>query len=195
MSIAVTTSSAVNVDPQRYPGRRRTRKAERRRLARHDVLAVRRLELHNMRALLEDAIVMVNVGWIQGAWFAVRDAQGREVKLTAHRAHLAIDRPVSGVCLVGGIVQAAGGPLAVHTQLVQRTLDLTWHALHEDERQPVRWCPAPAIRSAHLRDLTRWNDHHRRTARQVSALLESAAGAANRHIELCCDQPYEVAGR
>jgi hypothetical protein len=22
----------------------------------------------------------------------------------------------------------------------------------------VRWCPAPSIRMAHVRDLTRWND-------------------------------------
>ncbi len=195
MSIDLTAPSVAKVDLEGYRGRRRTRKTERRRLARQDLLAVRRLELHNMRSLLEEAIVLVNVGWIRGAWFAVLDSQGREVKLTAHHAHLAIDRSVSSVCLVGGIAQAAGGPRAVHTQLVQRTLDLTWHVLHEDERQPVRWCPAPAIRSAHLRDLTRWNDQHRRTARHVTALLESAVGAANKQIELCCDQPYEVAGR
>lgn len=75
-------------------------------------------------------------------------------------------------------------PPAAKPQLVQRTLDLTWHALHEDERRPVQWCPAPAIRTAHVRDLTRWNDSHERTAWQVTGLLRSAMRTANAPTEL-----------
>jgi hypothetical protein len=143
---------------------------------------VRLAELHRIRSLLQDAVVLVNIGWIQNAWFAVLDEQGRQRKLGAHEVHLADDRPVSGACLVGGIVYAAGGPDVAHSQLVQRTLDLTWHTLYEDRRQPVRWCPSPSVRAAHVRDLTRWNDHPQRSSLQVSALLESAVETAEAEI-------------
>jgi hypothetical protein len=184
VSIGVAGPRAGDLDQRTRPGPRRQRRAERRRLVRQDEVAVRLAELHRIRALLRDAVVMVNVGWIQNAWFAVVDDQGGQRKLTAHEIHEVDDRPVSGACLVGGIVHAAGGPDAAHTQLVQRTLDLTWHSLYEGAGQPVRWCPSPAVRAAHVRDLTRWNDHPQRTARQVSALLETAVEAADAQIAL-----------
>jgi hypothetical protein len=164
--------------------RRRQHRVEHSRLVQQDQLAVRLAELHRIRALLEEAVVLVNVGWIQNAWFAVLDDQGRQRKLTAHEIDLTDDRPVSGACLVGGIVYAAGGPTTAHSQLVQRTLDLIWHTLHEGRERPVRWCPSPQVRAAHVRDLTRWNDHPQRTARQVSALLESAVETADAEIRL-----------
>jgi len=184
VSIAVAGPRAGDLDQGNRHAPRRQRRRERRRLARQDEVAVRLAELHRIRALLEDAVVMVNVGWIQHAWFAVVDDQGGQRKLTAREIHVADDRPVSGACLVGGIVHAAGGPEAAHSQLVQRTLDLTWHTLYEGPGQPVRWCPSPAVRAAHVRDLTRWNDHPQRTARQVSALLECAVEAAGAQIAL-----------
>jgi hypothetical protein len=193
VSIDVTSPSADRTDVRGWLERRRMQKAERRRLARHDCLAISLLELHDIRALLEETIVLVNVGWIQNAWFAVLDTHGHEHRVTAHETHLANDRPVTGVCLVGGIVYAAGGPAAAHSQLVQRTLDLTWHALSEDVRRPVRWCPAPEIRSAHLRDLTRWNDDPQRTPRQVSALLDAAVEVADRQIQLRREEQHEGA--
>ncbi len=156
--------------------------AERRRLVRQDALAVRLAELHRIRAVLEDATVLVSIGWIQHAWFAVLDGQGRQRLLTAPDVLQATDHAVVGVCLVGGLVHAGGGPLAVRSQLVQRTLDVTWHALREDEREPVRWCPSPEVRAAHLRDLTRWNDHPQRTPAQVSALLEAAVRTVGHEI-------------
>ena len=107
------------------------------------------------------------------------------VNLTAYDVDRADREPVSGACLVGGIVHAAGGPRAVRSQLVQRTLDLTWHVLREDERTPVRWCPAPPVRAAHVRDLTRWNDHPRRTVADVRALLERAVHTADLQIAAC----------
>jgi hypothetical protein len=163
--------------------RRHERRPELRRLARRDDLLARLAELHHIRALLEDTAVVVSGGWIQGAWLAVLDPQGRQHDLTAPHLHLATGRPVVGACLVGGIVLAAGGPATAHSQLVQRTLDLTWHTLHEDQREPVRWCPSPDVRSAHVRDLTRWNDHPTRTSDDVLALLGSAVAAAGAQIE------------
>jgi hypothetical protein len=81
-------------------------------------------------------------------------------------------------------VHAAGGPDAATSQLVQRTLDLTWHTLHESARRPVQWCPAPEIRLAHLRDLTRWNDHPRRTSGEVRGLLAAAGVTVDRQVAL-----------
>ena len=173
------------ITPKGSRTRRRLLKDERSRLARQDAVAARLGELHHVRALLEEAIDRVQLGWIQHAWFAVLDAHGGERKLTFQDIHLAIGRPVSGVCLVGGIVSAGGGPAAVGSQLVQRTLDLTWHALHENPSAPVRWCPSPPVRAAHVRDLTRWNDRPRRTSAQVVDLLRAAVDTADAQIDLC----------
>jgi len=138
-----------------------------------------------MRAILEQAAVVVSAGWVQNAWFSVVDGRGGVVNLTAYDVDRADREPVSGACLVGGIVHAAGGPRAVRSQLVQRTLDLAWHVLREDERTPVRWCPAPPVRAAHARDLTRWNDHPQRTVADVRALLERAVHTADLQIAAC----------
>jgi len=184
MSTAVTTPR-THRDGLRRGRVRRSAQQDRRRLARQDVVAARLAELHHIRALLQEAEVVVSAGWVQNAWFAVRGTQGGEVAVTAHDLHRLADGTVSGACLVGGIVHAAGGPAAVHTQLVQRTLDLTWHALAEDDRRPVRWCPSPAVRAAHVRDLTRWNDQPRRTAADVVSLLRSAVATADAEIGLC----------
>jgi hypothetical protein len=159
------------------------RRAERRRLARRDQISARLGELHGIRDLLSSAVVVVSTGWVQHGWFTVADEQGRTRRVDAHHLHVLNSRPVSGGCLVGAVVHAAGGPATVRSQLVQRTLDLLWHALREDARQPVRWCPAPSIRMAHLRDLTRWNDASRRTADQVSELLVSATRVAESEID------------
>lgn len=155
----------------------------RRDLARRDRASARLAELHSIRELLTSAVVMVSTDWVQHGWFTVADDQGRPRRIDAHHLHVLNSRPVSGGCLVGAVVHAAGGPTTVRSQLVQRTLDLLWHALHEDARQPVRWCPAPSIRMARLRDLTRWNDAPKRTADQVSALLVSAALVAELEME------------
>ncbi len=193
MSLHLSTPTVSTVDTEGRGGRRRWRRAERRRLARHDTLSVRLTELHRIRELLDEASVLVSIGWIQNAWFAVVDDQGRQQRLTAYDIHAVHGRTVSGVCLVGGIVHAAGGPEAARSQLVQRSLDLTWHALNEDPHQPVRWCPGPVARAAHVRDLTRWNDHPQRTARQVCGLLEVAVGTADAQIALRRSEQLVVA--
>jgi hypothetical protein len=164
--------------------RRQARLRDRRRLGQQDALSVRLVELHQMRTVLAEAGELVGAGWIQNAWFAVVDEQGRHHRLIGAEVGRASGRPVSGVCLVGGIVHAAGGPDAATSQLVQRTLDLTWHTLHESARRPVQWCPAPEIRLAHLRDLTRWNDHPRRTSGEVRGLLAAAGVTVDRQVAL-----------
>ncbi|NUS51400.1 MAG: hypothetical protein HOQ22_10220, partial [Nocardioidaceae bacterium] len=147
----------------------RDRRAEKRRLRRMDALSGRLAELYAIRALLQDAAVIVSAGWVQGAWFTVADA-GRTRTVTAYDLSVAETRPVIGACLVGAVVQSAGGPREVGTQLVQRSLDLLWHSMREDPRRPVRWCPGPRVRMMHVLELTYWNDAPQRTADEVSAL-------------------------
>ncbi len=145
---------------------------------RQDAASARLAELHLIRLLLEEATTVVNAGWVQHGWFATTDERGGQRLVTAHDLGVLADRRVSGACLVGSVVAAGGGPSRARSQLVQRTLDLTWHALREDPRTPVRWCPAPDVRMAHVRDLTRWNDHPARRAADVVALLGTAVSVA-----------------
>ena len=164
--------------------RRHERRAERRRLKKQDELSGRLAELHNIRALLGDAAEVVGGGWVQGAWFTVATASGRR-DVTAYDLGVAEDRPVTGACLVGGVVQAGGGPATVRSQLVQRTLDLTWHTLREEPDRPVRWCPGPRVRMMRVVDLTHWNDAPGRTQREVVDLLLAARETADVQRDLC----------
>jgi hypothetical protein len=119
---------------------------------------------------------------VQHGWFSVpgqHSQHGQHRLITAHTVGAVDNESISGACLVGAIVYAGGGPTAVHTQVVQRTLDLSWHTLYEDPQRQVRWCPAPAVRMAHVRDLTRWNDHPQRTAAHVGAFFDRAIDTAD----------------
>jgi hypothetical protein len=164
--------------------RRRERLAERRRLQRHDALSVRLAELHAIRALLEQAAEVVSGGWVQGAWFTVATAHGKRA-VTAYNLGVAESRPVTGACLVGAVVHAAGGPATVRSQLVQRTLDLAWHTLREDPARPVRWCPGPRLRMMRVLELTHWNDAPERTQGEVVGLLLAAQRTADVQRDLC----------
>ncbi|MDX6301389.1 MAG: hypothetical protein QOF53_2603 [Nocardioidaceae bacterium] len=186
MSVDVTARTDQTSDPARDPARdqgspaaaRGLPRHERRRLVRQDRIAAHLAELHHIELLLAEAATVVSAGWVQHGWFAVADERHGTRVLSAHDLDALETRPVTGACLVGAVVHAAGGPPSVQTQLVQRALDLTWHTLHEDSHRPVHWCPAPPVRDAHVRDLTRWNDHPKRTADQVATLLEDTARSA-----------------
>ena len=167
----------------RVPGRRgRTPRRELRRLRDRDRRSARLAELHGLRALVLVARDLVRAGWLQGAWAAYPAEEGG-TRLVVSSRDLApgLDEPV-GLCLVGALVSAGGGPAAARQQPVQRVLDLTWHALHGDPTAPVRWCPSPPERAAHVRELARWNDAAGRTAADVVALLDSADQHAAREI-------------
>jgi hypothetical protein len=109
--------------------------------------------------------------------------RGRQQTVNAGNLRSIGDRPVIGACLVGAIVHAGGGLAAFRSQPVQRALDLTWHALYGEDRAPARWCPAPPVRSAHVRELTRWNDRPERTSDDVMALLHAVERAASAELE------------
>jgi hypothetical protein len=91
---------------------------------------------------------------------------------------------VTSTCLVGGIVHAAGGASMARSQLVQRTIDVTWHAAFRGQHQMVRWCPSPPERAGHVIDLAHWNDQADRTAQDTVALLDRARGLARAEADL-----------
>jgi hypothetical protein len=164
--------------------KRSERRAERRRLGHLDALSARLAELHAVRGLLQRTVEVVGAGWVQGGWFTVASAGG-ERTIMASDLHLVVVRPVTGACLVGAVVQAAGGPATVRSQLFQRTLDLTWHALREDPSRPVHWCPSPRMRTMQVLELTQWNDAPERTQADVVDLLHSARGTADIQLRKC----------
>jgi hypothetical protein len=177
------------IAPVRVPASpsRRQRRAERRRLTRHDVLSARLAELHAIADLLARAGAIIGEGWVQGAWFAVATPSG-ERTVTGYDLRLLRNGPVSGACLVGAVVQAGGGPGAVRSQTVQRTLDLTWHTLREEPGRAVAWSPAPPVRTMHVLDLTHWNDAPRRTRGEVVGLLAAAQGTVAVERDRCLDE-------
>jgi hypothetical protein len=157
---------------------RRQRRAARRQLKRQDAVSSHLAELYAIRGLLERGADVIGTGWLQRGWFTVPTAEGPRA-VTAYNLDDAVDQPVIGACLVGSVVQAAGGPGAVGTQLVQRTLDLLWHTLREGPDRRVRWCPDPQTRALRVLDLTRWNDSPARTRGEVLGLLLAAQHTAD----------------
>jgi len=157
----------------------RDRLAERRMLARRDRLTARLVELHDIAELTQRARTVVETGWVQRDWYRYQGSDGRS------------DRPVTGACLVGAIVHAGGGPTAFNTQLVQRSLDLTWNTLYGVDGDSLAWCPPPAVRISHARDLTRWNDQPTRTRGEVLDLLVATEAETGRLSELIRSQRNE----
>ena len=165
------------------PSRRggRERRAARRQLKRQDAISAHLAELHAVRELLERSVEVVGNGWLQRGWFTVLTPEGLRA-VTAYNLDDAVGQPVVGACLVGGVVHGAGGPAAVRTQLVQRTLGLLWHTLREDPDRPVQWCPDPQTRRLRVLDLTRWNDSPARSRGEVVALLDAAQRTVTREL-------------
>ena len=129
---------------------------ERRRLTEADGRGARLAELHHIATLTADAAAVVQRGWAPSFWYG----------------------PAGEACLVAAIVRAAGGPSAVRSQLVRRTLDLVWHTLRRDGVAPVDYCPSPMILQVRIRDLTRWNDTPGRTSAEVVSLLAATHAVA-----------------
>jgi hypothetical protein len=166
-----TPTAVASVIRASEPGSRE-RWRERRRLTQQDRHAAHQAELHLLRELLADASNLVNAGWVQHCWFTTAEENGRRRRIGPSNLHDLDDHPVVEVCLVGAIVQAAGGIARAGTQPVHRGIELTWATLHN---QPIRWCPSPPVRLAHVHDLTRWNDTARRTPDDVASLLIAAS--------------------
>jgi len=162
----------------------RARRRQTRELQLRDQTSARLAELDHIACLLNEAADLVRVGWLQDSWFAYRDDAGRVRPVNAHNVKDMKGRPVVGACLVGAIIQAGGGLPHVRSQVVQRALDVTWHTLCNTPPELVRRTPAPEMRTHHVQDLTRWNDHQGRSAGEAEDLLRRSAGAAKSEAEL-----------
>jgi hypothetical protein len=190
---------------ERRPGTLRGRLAERRLLARQnrllarqDRLAARLIELRCIAELTGRAEAVIEAGWIQRGWYRYApEDNAPEDKAPKGRASGdgQVDRPIVGACLVGAIVHVAGGPQAFNTQLVQRSLDLTWNTLYGVAGDSLAWCPPPSVRTSHLRDLTRWNDRPSRTRDEVCDLLAATKAEAGRLSDLIRAQRLEFSQR
>lgn len=168
---------------------RRLDRRDRRRLHRalrdRDRLSARLAELWGMDALLAEATRVVERGWIQHGWFAYADSSGDQVVVVGCTPKIARElspEQVTATCLVGAIVQAGGGLAEAASQLVQRSIDLTWYASFREPRDPIRWCHSSAERAGHVMDLVRWNDRPGCSADEVVALLGRARGLAHAEI-------------
>jgi hypothetical protein len=181
--VNMTTAASQQAHPAGYLSRWRERRRERLRLARQDRLAAQLAELHHIQTLIADARTLVASGWVQDAWFAYRDERGQQRTVRGMNLHGMADRRVTGACLVGAIAHAGGGLAALRTAPVQGALDMTWHTLYRDQVGPGHWCPVPTVRTNHVRDLTRWNDHSGRLPDEVTALLHTAEQVAAAEIE------------
>jgi hypothetical protein len=166
---------------------RRVRASERRRLRAQDRRSAALAELHGIDAVLAGAARTVDDGWIQHGWFAWDEPTGVRHIVTEHNLRDLSGQHVSAACLVGAIVHAAGGPVMASTQLVHRTLGLTWHALHRGGDSRVDWTPPPAVRASRIRDLTVWNDRPERLRCEVTTLLHDARALIQHELGTACD--------
>jgi hypothetical protein len=157
-----------------------------------DRLNAKLAELYRVEALLAEASRFVEQGWMQHGWFTYVDPSGVHRTVTGctpRMSRTVAPDQVVATCLVGGIVNAAGGPQEARSPLVQRATQMAWHTLFRGVSEPVRWCPSPAERAGHVMDVVRWNDSPERTATQVTAALGRARALARAEAErLRCRQ-------
>jgi hypothetical protein len=153
--------------------RRRLRRA----LRAQDRVSARLAELFWIDEVLADAAGVVGRGWLQHGWFTYVDPAGRAVTVTAcspRTARRLAAQDVTGACLVGAIIHAAGGPPRARSQLVQRSIELVWHASFRRPREPIGWCRSSQERAGHAIDLVYWNDSPGRTVDDVVGALAGA---------------------
>jgi hypothetical protein len=133
--------------------------------------------LEEVRTQLEEARNLVERGWVQDAWFAVRDRQGRLRPIGPFGFGLLRRNDVAGACLVGAVVHATWTHRpGVDATAAAPALDMLWDSLQE-VRGVTTASPVAAsrdVRAARVRDLTRWNDRPGRSRDEVLELLDVA---------------------
>jgi hypothetical protein len=131
-------------------------------------------QLNGQLAVLEGARAELGTGWVQGAWWSVTSADDDRRPVTGGAG----GRPahIDGACLVGAL--ARGGPYA--GQAVDAVYDALWASRGQaPQATPGRLppVPAPEVRLARVRMLTRWNDQAGRTQEEVLAVVDRAISA------------------
>ena len=131
-------------------------------------------QLNGQLAVLERARAELEAGWVQGGWWSVTSADGDHRLATGDAggspAH------VDGACLVGALARAGSS-----SSDVGRAVDAVYDALWTSRGQPgpggLPPVPAPEVRLARVRMLTRWNDQAERTQEEVLAVVDRAISA------------------
>lgn len=134
--------------------------------------------LADARALLERARELVSTGWVQDAFYVVRDRQDRLRPVSPFGLLMLSRSDVVGACLVGAVAHAtAQVDRRVRRAPAALAVDTLWAELRErDERPPVDAVDHghPAARAARVRELARWNDQPGRRRADVLDLLDRA---------------------
>jgi hypothetical protein len=136
-------------------------------------------QLNRQLAVLEGARAQLEVGWVQAGWWSVTSADGNQRLVTGYAAAGGGSPDhVDGSCLVGALARA-GSPSDVG-RAVDAVYDALWAsrdqpgALRDGGLPPV---PAPEVRLARVRTLTRWNDRPGRTQEEVLTVVDRAISA------------------
>jgi hypothetical protein len=153
----------------------------------YDVVAARLRRLEEVLEVLAAARSLIEHGWVQDAFFAVRprsqpSAAPAAVRVSSSVSYLDRDDLV-GTCLVGAVVYAVRqrhpGDARAEIDGVGPVVDVLWDGLQESRGLggPGVACrvAAPAVHAARVRDLTRWNDQRDRRRSDVLGLLDLAA--------------------
>ena len=168
----------------------------------YDVTAARLEQLDEVLEVLAAARTLIERGWVQNAWFAVRSRPQPGATTVAARVRSSVaypdrDEPL-GACLVGAIVHAVRqrhpGDKRAEVDGVGPVIDVVWDAWQESRGlggpgTAGRVAP-PGVRAARVRDLTRWNDQPDRRRGDVLGLLDLAE---NRTIMAAMTTPRRVA--
>jgi hypothetical protein len=157
---------------------------ERRRLAAIDRLAAHRALLVGTADALQSADRLLGRGWLQGRWFAWRDADGHDLVAGSAGAHTAPLDEVTAACLVGALVVGAGGAAS---PVLRPSVEATWHALRRSDG-PIDWVRSPAVGEMHVRELTSWNDRPGRDPGEVRGLLAGAVGLVDAHLAVSAER-------
>ena len=136
-------------------------------------------QLNRQLAVLEGARAELEVGWVQGGWWSVTSADGNQRLVTGYAATSGGSPDyVDGSCLVGALARA-GSPSDVG-----RAVDAVYDALWASPGQTgaprdggLPSVPAPEVRLARVRSLTRWNDQAGRTQEEVLTVVDRAISA------------------
>jgi hypothetical protein len=169
---------------------------------RYDVTAAQLHQLDEVLEVLAATRSVIEHGWVQDAWFAVRSRPqpGATPVAAMERSSIAYpDRDEHlGACLIGAVVHAVRqrhpGSARAEVDGVGPVIDIVWDAWQESRGLggpgvAGRVAP-PAVRAARVRDLTRWNDQPDRRRGDVLRLLDLAE---NRTIMAAMTTPKRVA--
>jgi hypothetical protein len=168
----------------------------------YDSVAARLRQLDEVLQVLATARSVVEEGWVQDAWFAVRPGSQHAPAPSAASVSSSLSYPdrddLAGACLVGAVVHAVRlrhpGDARAEVNGVGPAIAVLWDALQEwrglGSRGVAGRVAPPAVRAARVHDLTRWNDQRGRSHREVLDLLDLAA---SRTVMAAMTTPEQVA--